>query len=217
MVPALQQVLFCEVPQLVHVVHDLPPQSEGLGRVLVLPSVIVAQARALQAAGDREAEALLRRLGVEERVEVLQHLVNGVAVEEQERIVVADGIQREQHVVLSEAPPGIAPHQRLPRPLLLLDLRLDLGPGLAVRDDLPRGLLHQRVPQHLHTPLLLKKRVDRLQRAHRVELEQRLHVLQLRVLQKVHELAIVAAHLFRVEDLVPAAHLKHFLEECLVV
>ncbi len=71
-----EEVLLAQVPQLEHVVGDLSPQGERLERVVVLPLVVVRQARALLAVADGQRVALLDVGGAEVLLEQSDHLVD---------------------------------------------------------------------------------------------------------------------------------------------
>ena len=69
----------------------------------------VCKARSTLAPSDSQAKALLCPIWSEEGLEVGQHAVNGVPVEQQEGIVVTDGVHTPKDLVLRQPwPPATA-------------------------------------------------------------------------------------------------------------
>mmetsp|Transcript_104 Transcript_104/g.365 ORF Transcript_104/g.365 Transcript_104/m.365 type:complete len:246 (+) Transcript_104:610-1347(+) len=204
--------------------------------------MVVAQPRAVHPNVDRKLK--LRRIRRREpALEVLDCRVNGLLVEAQVRVVVAQRVQAlpqllrtqrraarttsshkpEQalhHVAIAQghAATCVLLHQRLARRFLRLDFALHLRARLARRlADLRRRLHDERVVEHVQHASLLEARVHSLQRLHELKLEKLPNILILRIHEQVHQLAVLAAHLLGVQHLVPPTHLKCALEERRVV
>lgn len=187
----------------------LPPERERLQNVVVLPLVVVRQARPLRPppprtracerrsgkapagahakpgacpggemaaarlAPDADPQAklgALRSLRAEPRPQVRDHPVHWVAVEPEVIVVVPDGVEAVEDLLLRQLPRRVALRERVPRALLRLDLARHLHPGLlppqlVVRVDLGRGQGHERVVQQLQAPALVQEPPHRLRHA----------------------------------------------------
>mmetsp|Transcript_43427 Transcript_43427/g.102962 ORF Transcript_43427/g.102962 Transcript_43427/m.102962 type:complete len:238 (+) Transcript_43427:803-1516(+) len=145
------------------------------------------------------------------------HLVDGISVEEEVRVVVPDGVQAEQNIVLRQLAAAVLLGEGLPRALLRFDVLLHLVPGAVPRNDLRGRRRHERIGEQREAPLLLQEAVDGPQRADALELEEALNLRVLGVLEHVDELPIIRPHLVGVHDLVPPADFKRVLEKLGVV
>ena len=72
--------------------------------------MVVGQPRPLKTPRDPQAEALLHLVGLEVMLQVGNHSVHWVPVEEKEAVVIADGVEALQEGVLWQAVAAVALH-----------------------------------------------------------------------------------------------------------
>ncbi|ETV98189.1 hypothetical protein H310_08917 [Aphanomyces invadans] len=212
-----QQVFIRETPQPKHVVRDLAPQREALEDVVELSRVRVGEAGAVVSRHNRE-----RVLGVgagrvvgwgKVLVQHPNHAVDGVPLKVQVVVVVRDRVQTLLDIVGAESGRHELIRDLADRDVLLLDLFLDLGAGFALRGHHHRRAFDQRVVQKRQRIMRLQKRVHSLERLDWTEPEEVLDGRGHGVLEKVHEDAVLAAHLLGVHDLVPPSELEELAKE----
>ena len=138
-----QKVGLCQAPELEHIVADFTPQGEGLQGVVVLPLVVVGETGAVGPPRDAQAEAILRLVRLEVVLQIRQHPVHRVSVEQQEAVVVADGVEALQDGLSWEAAVAVALHKGVPGFLLASDVSLDFRPGAVTCTSRPARLRHE--------------------------------------------------------------------------
>mmetsp|Transcript_9904 Transcript_9904/g.28481 ORF Transcript_9904/g.28481 Transcript_9904/m.28481 type:complete len:435 (-) Transcript_9904:430-1734(-) len=214
----VQQVLLAQAPEAEHVVRDLAPEGERLQHEVVLLLVAVREPRAVHAAADGQVVPGFHPVRPEECGEVLHHLVDGVAVGGEEAVVVADGVEALLDLVLRDAARGVLLPEDLDGAVLLFALAVERHARLdTVGDDLARGRGDEVVLQNFERAALLQEPVHGADGPHRRHVQELLHLPAHRVLQQIHELAVLPAHLLGVHDLVPPPDLEQRLEHRLVV
>eukprot|EP01139_Manchomonas_bermudensis_P010854 Amastigsp_a341308_26.p2 type:complete len:325 gc:universal Amastigsp_a341308_26:491-1465(+) len=205
----VQQIELGHVPQAEHVVQDLAPEHKRLLDKVVLPLVVVREPCACVRVLDGEREPLLVRIGREEVLEELDDFDHGVAIAAQVRVVVRNRVDALADVFGLDARRRVLLDQGLDRPLLLLDLAVDLRARLALGKDLHRRGREPRVLQQSLRPQTHKLVVHALDLLEERDAEHLLHLGAERVLQHVDHLAVLCAHALGVHDLVAPSDLKY--------